>query len=183
MSQGELRQIEQKNRIDLTESEYMRVIEEKTACLMAAGCELGAAEGGAGAEARRALGRFGHSIGLAFQITDDLFDYLGAPSVIGKAMGNDLEGGKITLPLIYLLDRCTAQEQAQIAKVMEERAFQSVPWENLLDLIHRYKTPERVKQRARLYSQEALQCLETLPDSPNKRALLALPDLIVDRQN
>ena len=70
--------------------------------------------------------------------------------------------------------------------VATEGAWRRQLWPHQRDalaLIRRYKTPERVKERARLYSQEALQCLETLPDSSNKRALLALPDLIVDRQN
>jgi octaprenyl-diphosphate synthase len=183
MVEGELIQWGMIGRLDLTEAEHLDLVYRKTACLFGACTRLGAVLAGQDSETEELMARYGRNLGMSFQLVDDLLDFTASEDVLGKPVGSDLREGKITLPLIYLLDRCTAQEQAQIAKVMEERAFQSVPWENLLDLIHRYKTPERVKQRARLYSQEALQCLETLPDSPNKRALLALPDLIVDRQN
>ncbi|HXF58589.1 MAG TPA: polyprenyl synthetase family protein, partial [Candidatus Saccharimonadales bacterium] len=114
MSQGELRQIEQKNRLDLTEQEYMRVIDEKTACLMSAGCELGANEAGASAKARAALNRFGRALGLAFQITDDLMDYFGTEKITGKTRGNDLDGGKVTLPLITALREAPARERREM---------------------------------------------------------------------
>ena len=183
MVEGELIQWGMIGRLDLTEAEHLDLVYRKTACLFAACTRLGAVLSGQDSQTEERMARYGRNLGMAFQLVDDLLDFTASEEVLGKPVGSDLREGKITLPLIYLLDRCTAQEQAKIAKVMEERAFQSVAWKDLLDLIQRYKTPERVKQRARLYSQEALQCLETLPDSSNKRALLALPDLIVDRQN
>ena len=183
MVEGELIQWGMIGRLDLTEAEHLDLVYRKTACLFGACTRLGAVLAGQDSQTEELMAQYGRNLGMAFQLVDDLLDFTASEEVLGKPVGSDLREGKITLPLIYLLDRCTAQEQAKIAKVMEERAFQSVAWEDLLDLIRRYKTPERVKQRARLYSQEALQCLETLPDSSNKRALLALPDLIVDRQN
>ena len=135
MSQGELRQIEQKNRIDLTEPEYMRVIDEKTACLMSAGCELGANEGGAEPRGARALDRFGHAIGLAFQITDDLFDYLGAESVTGKAMGNDLDGGKITLPLINALRNASERERREMVELIRNQEFRNGHWSDVVRFV------------------------------------------------
>jgi octaprenyl-diphosphate synthase len=120
---------------------------------------------------------------MAFQLVDDLLDFTASENVLGKPVGSDLREGKITLPLIYLLDRCTAAEQALIAKVMEERAFRTVAWQDLLDLITRYQTPQRVVRQARAYAQEASHCLEALPDSPYKRALAELPELVVVRQN
>jgi len=183
MVEGELIQWGMIGRLDLTEAEHLDLVYRKTACLFGACTRLGAVLAGQDSQTEELMAEYGRNLGMAFQLVDDLLDFTASEEVLGKPVGSDLREGKITLPLIYLLDRCTAQEQAKIAKVMEERAFQSVAWEDLLDLIRRYKTPERVKQRARLYSQEALQCLETLPDSSNKRALLALPDLIVDRQN
>jgi octaprenyl-diphosphate synthase len=183
MVEGELIQWGMIGRLDLTEAEHLDLVYRKTACLFGACTRLGAVLAGQDSQTEELMAQYGRNLGMAFQLVDDLLDFTASEEVLGKPVGSDLREGKITLPLIYLLDRCTAQEQAKIAKVMEERAFQSVAWEDLQDLLRRYKTPERVKQRARLYSQEALQCLETLPDSSNKRALLALPDLIVDRQN
>jgi octaprenyl-diphosphate synthase len=135
MSQGELRQIEQKNRLDLTEAEYMRVIDEKTACLMSAGCELGAQSAGADPEARRALGSFGRSVGLAFQITDDLFDYLGAEKVIGKAKGTDLDGGKITLPLIDALRNAPEASRVPMIEMIRNREFRNGHWPDVVRFV------------------------------------------------
>jgi octaprenyl-diphosphate synthase len=135
MSQGELRQIEQKNRLDLTEEEYMRVIEEKTACLMSAGCELGAQTAGADPEAQQALGRFGRSVGLAFQITDDIFDYLGAEKVIGKAMGTDLEGGKITLPLIDALRNAPEPARHEMLEMIRNGEFRNGHWPDVVRFV------------------------------------------------
>jgi octaprenyl-diphosphate synthase len=134
-------------------------------------------------QTEEAMLRYGRNLGMAFQLVDDLLDFTASEDILGKPVGSDLREGKITLPLINLLDRCSAAEQALVAKVMEERAFRTVPWEDLLELISRYETPQRVKQQAAAYAQEALQCLEVLPDSPYRRALTVLPDLVVTRQN
>jgi octaprenyl-diphosphate synthase len=138
MSQGELRQIEQKNRLDLTEAEYMRVIEEKTACLISAGCEFGAHTGGANAEARAAMFRFGHAVGLAFQITDDIFDYLGVENVMGKAMGSDLEGGKITLPLITALQNAPDSARRDMKTMIQNREFRNGHWGDVVRFVTEY---------------------------------------------
>lgn len=135
MSQGELRQIEQKNRLDLTEAEYMRVIEEKTACLISAGCEFGAYSGGANPEARQAMLRYGRSVGLAFQITDDIFDYLGSENVMGKAMGSDLEGGKITLPLISALQNASDPARREMKEMIANREFRNGHWGDVVRFV------------------------------------------------
>jgi octaprenyl-diphosphate synthase len=135
MSQGELRQIEQKNRLDLTEAEYMRVIEEKTACLISAGCEFGAFSGGADPEARQAMLRYGRAVGLAFQITDDIFDYLGAENVMGKAHGSDLEGGKITLPLITALQNASDPARRAMKEMIANREFRNGHWSDVVRFV------------------------------------------------
>jgi octaprenyl-diphosphate synthase len=171
MSQGELRQIEQKNRLDLTEAEYMRVIEEKTACLMAAGCELGALEGGADPEARRALGRFGHAIGLAFQITDDLFDYLGAQSVTGKAMGNDLEGGKITLPLINALRNASEFDRREMVELIRNQEFRNGHWSDVVRFVTENGGVSYSQARAEELADRAEAELRHVPDTDARESL------------
>jgi len=135
MSQGELRQIEQKNRLDLTEAEYMRVIDEKTACLIAAGCHYGALSSGASADSAEAMGRFGRSLGLAFQITDDIFDYLGSQNVTGKAGGSDLEGGKITLPLLSALRNASEKDRGEMVKLIRNREFRNGHWPDVVRFV------------------------------------------------
>jgi len=182
MIEGELLQWAMIGRLDLTEAEHLDLVYRKTACLFGACTRLGAVVAGQDSETEEAMTRYGRNLGMAFQLVDDLLDFTASEDVLGKPVGSDLREGKITLPLINLLDRCSAAEQALVAKVMEERAFRTVAWEDLLDLINRYGTPQRVKQQASSYAQEAVQCLYSLPDSPYKKALLSLPDLVVNRQ-
>lgn len=171
MSQGELRQIEQKNRVDLTEAEYMRVIDEKTACLIAAGCELGALAGGGGSEAQGALGRFGGAVGLAFQITDDLFDYLGAEDVIGKAMGNDLEGGKITLPLINSLRNAPERDRRAMVDMIKNREFRNGHWSDVVRFVTEYGGVAYSQARSIELAERAEDELKHVPDRDVREAL------------
>jgi len=183
MVEGELLQWAMIGRIDLTEAEHLDLVDRKTAGLFGACTRLGAVVAGQDSQTEETMARFGRNLGMAFQLVDDLLDFTANEDVLGKPVGSDLREGKITLPLIHLLDRCSAAEQALIAKVVEERAFQTVAWEDLQDLIARYETPQKVKQQARAYAQEALQCLDLLPDSAFKKSLACLPDLVVNRQH
>jgi octaprenyl-diphosphate synthase len=183
MVEGELLQWAMIGRIDVTEAEHLDLVDRKTACLFGACTRLGAVASGQDTQIEEAMERFGRNLGMAFQLADDLLDFTASEDVLGKPVGSDLREGKITLPLIHLLDRCTAAEQALVAKVMEERGFRSVAWEDLLGLISRYQTPQRVKQQAMAYATDALACLDALPDSPYKKSLAVLPDLVVNRQN
>jgi octaprenyl-diphosphate synthase len=171
MSQGELRQLEQKNRLDLTEAEYMQVIEEKTACLMAAGCELGAGVAGADRETRRAMRRFGHAVGLAFQITDDLFDYFGTEKVMGKATATDLDGGKVTLPLINALRSAPESARREMATIIESRAFRNGHWGDVVRFVTEYGGVAYSQDRSEALANEAIAELDPLPASPAREAL------------
>jgi octaprenyl-diphosphate synthase len=176
MSQGELRQIEQKNRLDLTEDEYMRVIEEKTACLMSAGCELGALSAGADRETQRALGRFGRSVGLAFQITDDLFDYLGAEQVIGKAMGTDLDGGKITLPLIDALRNAPESARQEMLDLIQSREFRNGHWPKVVRFVTEHGGVSYSETRSGVLAERAQ--AELRGAAPETEARAALSDAV-----
>lgn len=99
---GEIEQIWERFDFDLDEQRYLRIIEAKTAELYAAACELGASYAGASADQIAAVGSFGRKIGIAFQVIDDCLDLIGDEAVVGKSLGTDLEGGKLTLPLIQL---------------------------------------------------------------------------------
>jgi octaprenyl-diphosphate synthase len=171
MSQGELRQIEQKNRLDLTEAEYLRVIEEKTAVLMSAGCELGAATAGASAEQRALLRRYGQAVGLAFQITDDLFDYLGSESVIGKANGSDLEGGKITLPLINSLRNAPEPERRRMEALIRSGDYRNGHWTDVVRFVTEHGGVAYSEARSEDLARRALAQLEGIPQTPARDCL------------
>jgi octaprenyl-diphosphate synthase len=182
MSQGELRQIEQKNRLDLTEPEYMRVIEEKTACLMSAGCELGANAGGAGAKGRAALNRFGRALGLAFQITDDVFDYLGAEKVTGKAMGNDLDGGKITLPLINALREAPERERRDMEALIRSRDFRNGHWGDVVRFVTVHGGVAYSQKRSAELADRAEEELGSIPDVEIRESLQSAVRYAVTRE-
>ena len=171
MSQGELRQIEQKNRLDLTEREYMRVIDEKTACLMSAGCELGANAGGADGKRRTAMNRFGRALGLAFQITDDLFDYLGAEKVTGKTGGNDLDGGKITLPLINALREAPEGERRDMEDLIRTRDFRNGHWSDVVRFVTVHGGVAYSQKRSTELAERAEEELASVPDPEIRESL------------
>jgi octaprenyl-diphosphate synthase len=114
MSVGEMRQLLSYDALDFTEEDYYRLIAAKTASLMSAACEMGALAGVA--SARRPLARYGHNLGMAFQIADDLLDYTGSEAVTGKPTGHDLRERKVTLPLVGAMTRTSAAEEAEIRR-------------------------------------------------------------------
>ena len=183
MVEGELIQWGMLGRLDLTVEEHLDLVYRKTACLFEGCTRLGAVLAGQDSQAEHGLAEYGRNLGMAFQLVDDLLDFTANEAVLGKPVGSDLREGKVTLPLIYLLARCTPDTYRKIAAVVQERTFQALPWEDLLELLWRYEIPEQVKQRARLYSRSAAQSLDGFPDSPCKRALLTLLDFVVDREN
>lgn len=103
VSVGELRQIEETGNYDLSEDEYLAIIADKTASLFNVACEIGPILGGRGKRERRRFAQFGEKVGVAFQIVDDLLDFVGDATVTGKKPGNDVLTGKVTLPLICSL--------------------------------------------------------------------------------
>lgn len=114
MSMGEMRQLTSYDALDFSEADYQRLIAAKTASLMSAACELGAL---AGVETNReAMSRFGHNLGMAFQIADDLLDYTGSEDVTGKPTGHDLRERKVTLPLVGALERASEAEAREIRR-------------------------------------------------------------------
>ena len=183
MVEGELIQLEMIGKLDLTVEQHHDLVHRKTACLFGACTRLGAVLNGQNEQTERLLGEYGRNLGMAFQLVDDLLDFTASEAALGKPVGSDLREGKATLSLIYLLEDCTAGERTKIATVMEEGSFQTVPWKDLLEILHRYEIPRRVKAQAHLYAQKALQFLESFPDSPYKRALTALPDFVVNRNS
>jgi octaprenyl-diphosphate synthase len=183
MVEGELIQWKMLGKLDLTVDEYLDLVYRKTACLFEACMRLGAVLAGQEPQTEYLLAEYGKNLGMAFQLVDDLLDFTASEDVLGKPVGTDLREGKVTLPLIFVLDHCTVEEQAKIAKVIEEGAFQTIPWHDLVALLERYQTPGRVLERALNYARTALRCLEGFPDSPCKRALLSFPEFIVNRQS
>ena len=118
MCEGELRQIESRGNYDLSEADYFEIIAGKTAALMACCCRLGAHYAGAEPAVCEALARYGHDLGVAFQIADDVLDLVGEEATVGKSLGTDLLKQKATLPLIRLLGTVDSAERNELTSLL-----------------------------------------------------------------
>jgi octaprenyl-diphosphate synthase len=182
MVEGELLQLTWQRRIDVPEDVYFELTYRKTACLFSVCLRLGAVLAGRSEEEERLLGAYGHNFGLSFQLIDDLLDFTSSEEILGKPIGNDLREGKVTLPLIYLLQRCGREEAQKVRSVLEDGGFNSAGFSEILDLIDRYNTLQAARKKAQEFAQKAKRCLETFPDTPYKDALRSLPDFMLDRE-
>src|SRR5438270_7565558 len=120
MVEGELLQLERLHRIDVTEADYMELIDRKSASLFSACACLGSAAGGADESTESMLGEFAWNLGMAFQLVDDILDFTSSEKILGKPSGNDLREGKVTLPMIYALQSATAEEAKAVEPVIAD---------------------------------------------------------------
>ncbi|HXX17850.1 MAG TPA: polyprenyl synthetase family protein [Candidatus Acidoferrum sp.] len=196
MVEGELLQLTRLGRIDLTEADATELAYRKTACLFSGCARLGGVLGRLPKNLEEALAEYGRNAGLAFQLVDDLLDFTASHEQLGKPVLSDLKEGKVTLPLIFALQngsaphsdgdangRAPGEGRRLVAKVLEERGFVSVRPEQITRLVSETGALERASNLAREYVCRAKACLEELPDNEYRRALLAVPDFILERQN
>jgi octaprenyl-diphosphate synthase len=182
MVEGEMIQLALLKRLDVSADDYFDLIYRKTAALFAACLRLGAILGRNGEEAEARLASCGTDLGLAFQLIDDVLDFTASAERLGKPVGNDLREGKVTLPLIGVLARCTPEERGKVAQVIADGGFARVALTDIQDLLLRYGTLESARARARSHAERANGELEGFPESPYKDALRSLADFIVERQ-
>lgn len=179
MSVGEMRQLTSYDALDFSEEDYERLIAAKTASLMAAACEMGSL---AGVPAhRQALRRFGHNLGMAFQIADDLLDYTGSEAVTGKPSGHDLRERKVTLPLVWALPRADEREEAEIRDFFTRVEPSDEEIAGIMEIVARRGGLDYARDKARHYAGLAEAALDGLPPG---EALDALRDSVayaVDR--
>jgi len=182
MSEGEVYQLMKCGDVNLTEAEYFSIVEKKTAVLISAACESGAVLGGASKMQAQALEQYGYKIGMAFQITDDTLDYLAREEDFGKSIGKDLEEGKMTLPLIYTLARCSQAHREGIKSTIEKKNFTPETIGNIFALIQESGGIDYSLQHARHFINEAKDGLGVFPASQEKDHLLAVADYILSRK-
>jgi octaprenyl-diphosphate synthase len=181
MVEGELLQMEKLGKL-ITLEEHFDLIYRKTACLFSVCMRLGAILGGATTAQEEALGQYGHDLGMAFQIVDDVLDLTASEDVLGKPVASDLREGKVTMAVIHSLERCTGSERAQIETVLRDRAFNGVSHEQIMEILQRYRSLEAATARAAQYAASAEKDICTFPDSEIKRALLWAPEFVVARE-
>jgi octaprenyl-diphosphate synthase len=182
MTEGELLQLTLLGRTELTEDQYLDVLRRKTAFLFSACCEVGAMLGGAGDEQRIALRDYGMNLGTAFQLIDDLLDFTGTGEALGKAAGADLLEGKLTLPLIYLMQSDDSAREL-VQKVIGDGNYSSIPRSQLIAAVEETGAVRRAKARADEYAEAARDCLNILPDSDYCDSLRAIPTYVLERES
>lgn len=181
MSEGELLQLEKARKLDITEEVYFEIIQKKTASLITACCEIGALSAGASPEIVEKMSRFGNYVGIAFQIRDDIFDYLDT-NIIGKPIGIDIKEQKMTLPLIFALKTASEKERKYYFNIVKNQNKNAQKTEELIKFVKKQGGIDYALQIMEDYRKKALEILETFPENDAKKSLTLLLDYIVKRK-
>jgi octaprenyl-diphosphate synthase len=180
MSEGELLQIEKARQLDITEDVYYEIIRQKTATLIAACCSLGAASVKPNSKDVDTMRQFGELIGMAFQIKDDLFDY--GEEAIGKPTGIDIKEQKMTLPLIHVLNNCSKKEKSWLINSIKNHNKDKKRVKEVITFVKQHNGLEYAVSKMKSFQNEALQLLNTYPESQYKSALQLMVNYVIDRK-
>lgn len=181
MVEGELVQLERNGRIDTTERDHLEMVERKTACLFAGCARLGGMVARVSPAEEKALSEYGFNVGMAFQLIDDMLDFTSSEAVLGKPVINDLKEGKLTLPLIYLLERGDSKHALKLEALLKSSTITHEDREEIIGWVHDFGTLERTSRKALAYAESAKRCLDGFGDSVYRQALAQVPDFIISR--
>ncbi|MCX8034482.1 MAG: polyprenyl synthetase family protein [Thermodesulfovibrio sp.] len=179
MAEGEILQLMKAGDPSITFDEYIKIITGKTAGLITAACRIAGVLAQLSDEKVQALTDFGHNIGVAFQMIDDILDYVAEENQLGKKLGKDLMEGKITLPLIELLNK--AKEKKEIVDIITTESFSEENLSKILNYLKIYNCIESSTEIAKNYIKKAKNALMIFPDSPYRETLFSIADYILQR--
>lgn len=179
--EGELMQIEARGNFDLSERDYLEIIRRKTAALTGVCCELGAAAAGAEDDIIEHMAAFGASLGLAFQIVDDLLDLTASEAEMGKSVGRDADMGKLTLPLIRFRDTASPEDRQRLIAILSNGGEDKTAAARML--VSSSDAIDYARGVARSYVEESQARLVHLPESAGKDALAATAEFVLDRRH
>jgi octaprenyl-diphosphate synthase len=182
MSQGEVHQLMRKGDIGLSEDEYLEVIRRKTAVLFEAACRVSAVLADAPEDKESALADYGFNLGMAFQMADDLFDYLLETPQLGKEIGADLREGKMTLPLIHALRNARSADRKWMAGLIQNKDFSSDDFQKLVGLLTGYGAFRYTEKAAAMYIEKAKAALEAFGPSATRQTMLDIADYTLQRR-
>lgn len=181
MSQGEIDQMEKKGNPHLTEAEYIKVIEGKTAVLIQGACRSGAILAKSNAAEEQALSDFGYHLGIAFQMADDLLDYTADVETMGKKPGADIREGKLTLPLIHSLANASPEDTSMMEKMIKSPDFKEQEFQLLRQKLNQYGGIDYTRERAADHIAQAQKCLDAFPPSESKEIMTMLAEFALCR--
>ncbi|MFC3879159.1 polyprenyl synthetase family protein [Algoriphagus namhaensis] len=180
MSEGELLQIAKARKLDITEEVYYKIIRQKTASLMAACCAVGASSTESNPETISKMREFGEKVGMAFQIKDDLFDY--GEEEIGKPVGIDIKEKKMTLPLIFALQKADWFEKRRIINLIRNKSENKKAVNEVIGFVKNSGGLEYAKEAMNRFYEEAMGILREFPDSEYKTSLQSLVTYSIERK-
>ncbi len=181
IAEGEVHQLLTSNDTTTTEEAYLEVISSKTAALFAAACRIGAVVAERPESDAEALDRYGRSLGIAFQLVDDVLDFSARQAELGKAIGDDFREGKITLPVVLAFARGSDEERVFWRRCLEELEQKDGDLERAIELLAKHDAMEDSMERARGYGRDACEALSGFPDTPIKRAMIEAVEFSIDR--
>jgi len=182
MIQGEILQSHINGRTDIAEEEHLEVVRRKTALLFSGCARVAGYLAGLPEKREEDLAQFGLNLGMAYQIVDDLLDLTADPAILGKPVASDLREGRLTLPLIYLLEVGEAKHREMVACLLEDRKFDRVSLSEVVAELKRHGSLERTRRLAQSYCDEARAKLKSFPDSPSRRSLEDVCAFITSRK-
>jgi len=181
MSEGELLQISKTRRLNNDEETYFRIISDKTASLISTCCEIGARAVTNDLEKIKAMKDFGENLGIAFQIRDDILDYIGTKKIFGKPLGGDIKEKKLTLPLIHALKNANSTESKKIISSIKNGG-KKLDITNVIDFVKHNNGISYSEEKAKEYAQKAIDSLSIYKDSATKDSLIQLVNFVVERE-
>ena len=182
IAEGEVDQLMISNDIATGEDAYMAVIQAKTATLFAAASEIGAVVAERPKAEQEALRTYGMSLGIAFQLVDDVLDYSAVQAQLGKTVGDDFRDGKITLPIVYAIARGSEEDRVFWKRTLEDGEQAEGDLAHAMTLMTRHNALSDAMGAARRHGEEARRALDLFPDNAWRQALLELVDFCVDRE-
>ncbi len=183
MSEGELLQMEKARTYNLDEALYFDIIRQKTASLLGACLETGTASVSENKELQEQMYKIGETLGIAFQIKDDLLDYGVSAKNIGKPKGIDIKEGKITLPLIHALNRSTKKERRRMLRLIKKQKRTGNDLQEIIDWVYKYQGIDYAVQQMKNFAEKSVLMIEqTLPPSPARQALKDVAEYVVNRE-
>ena len=183
MTEGELLALDRLGAIELSREEYFSIIFRKTANLFASACTLPCLIANPSPQVKASARKYGESLGLCFQLVDDLLDYTARESELGKPVLSDLKEGRLTLPLLLALPRVKDKQRSLVAQVLEDRAFNRVSPNQILEIVNSEGTLEETRDVALGYAREARESLGAFPRGPAREALESAPDFVLHRRH
>jgi octaprenyl-diphosphate synthase len=173
---GEILQAQQCRNFQFTRGEYFRVLEMKTGGLFALSCELGAGMAGGTPARCDALREYGLALGTAYQIYDDCLDLFGSEAAVGKSLGTDLASGKLTLPILVVIENASLKDQGQLRELIQN--WDPVFFPRLLEVLDRYDARNEAVSILKEYLEKAREVIMPLPESPGRAALIYLTEFL-----